>query len=141
MSSFTKPLTTTYVGKGCRKVARGFEYHVGSEGSEEVISIPKGFITDFASVPWPASMFIPKDGDHNQAAVTHDYLYSKIGKLPDKTYTRAECDKIFLEAMGVLGVNKFKRRLMYRAVRIGGGFGWRQHCYRAEMRQHEKKNS
>ena len=78
----------------------------------------------------------------------HDFLYSVLGILPEweafenpKRYTRAQCDKIFLEAMGVLGVNKFKRKLMYRAVRIGGGFGWRTHAYRAEMRKREKKSS
>lgn len=140
MSSFTKPLTTTYIKKGFRKVARAFEYHVGSKNSEEVIRIPKGFITDFASVPWPASMLFPKDGDHNQAAVLHDWLYSMLGILPDRTYIRIDCDKIFLEAMVVLGVNKFKRRVMYRAVRLGGGFGWRKHAKRAEKRKNEKNN-
>ncbi len=124
MSNFTRPLTTTYIGKGLRKVSRSFDYYVGKEDSSESIHVPRDFITDFASVPWPASMLIPKDGDHNQAAVLHDYLYSKVGKLKNKTYTRAECDAIFLAAMTVLGVNKFKRWIMYRAVRLGGRFCW-----------------
>lgn len=142
MSSFTKPLTTTYIGGGFRLVARAFRYHVGEECSEEVIDVPKGFKTDFASIPWPASMFIPKDGDYNQATVVHDYLYSMLGKLPQNTYTytRLECDNIFLEAMGVLGVNRFKRKLMYRTVRLGGGFGWRTHAYRKEVKNAKKSN-
>ena len=123
---------------------RAFEYYVGEVAhTHERIRVPKGFKTDFASVPWPASMLIPKDGDYNQAAVVHDYLYSMLGKLPENeyTYSRDECDRIFLEAMGVLGVNKFKRRIMYRGVRIGGGFGWRTHAYRKEMKDNEKKSS
>lgn len=141
MSSFTKPLTTTYIGGGFRRVERSFYYNVGAEESDESILVPKGFPTDFASVPWPASMLIPKDGDHNQAAVVHDYLYSKLGKIPEKTYTRRECDAIFLEAMAALGVNKFKRRIMYRAVRLGGWAGWRTHSYRKETRNNEKNSS
>ena len=88
------------------------------------ITVPLGFDTDLASVPWPASMLIPKSGRYNSAAVLHDYLYSKKGKIIDKEYTRAQVDLIFLEAMTDLGVNWFKRNLMYRAVRLGGGIPW-----------------
>lgn len=146
MSSFTEELTTTYMGKGKRRTAREFTYYVGEEDSEDAIVVPKGFVTDFASVPWPASMFIPKDGDYNQAAVTHDFLYfmNDIKMLRDRGVsdadihkkfpfmegypmrqfnyrTRKQADDIFLEAMGVLGVNGFKKHVMHKAVR---GFSW-----------------
>ena len=144
MSSFTKPLTTTYIGRGSWLVNESFSYHVGSEEGKEIIVVPKGFQTDFASVPWPASMLIPKNGDYNQAAVLHDYLYSLLGEYPIpnsnviRVYTRKECDKIFLEAMGVLNsmdnlkIPYPKRRIMYRAVRMFGGFGWIYHGRRAK---------
>lgn len=135
MSSFTKSLTTTYVGKGFRKVARSFVYFAGKNDGEETIKVPAGFVTDFASVPFPASMLIPKDGDYNQAAVLHDYLYSKLGNIPERKYKRAQCDKIFIQAMRVLGVSRFKRHVMYRAVRLGGGFGWNKH-----LKIQKKKN-
>lgn len=125
MSSFTKPLTTTYLGNGFRRVEREFEYHVGTKKGKEVICVPKGFKTDFASIPFPASILIPKDGDHNQAAVLHDYLYSLCGKLPSKFYARAECDTIFLQAMKVLSVSWWKRKTMYRAVRMFGWIPWK----------------
>ena len=45
--------------------------------------IPVGYITDFASVPWPASMVITKDGDYNQSATTHDFLHTTQGYVFD----------------------------------------------------------
>lgn len=122
MSSFTDHLTVTQISGELWQTEREFEYHVGQEDSGERIVVPKGFITDFASVPWPASMLIPMSGQYNQAAVLHDYLYS-IQTLP-----RKRCDDIFLEAMTVLGVNVFKRQIMYRAVRIGGWMPWNDHA-------------
>ncbi len=121
MSFNKEPLTVTQVSSILWKIEREITYHVGSPDSKDVIVVPKGFITDFASVPWPANMLIPLSGNHNMAAVVHDYLYCV------QTRTRLESDKIFLEALTVLGVNWFKRQIMYRAVRIGGGRPWDIH--------------
>jgi hypothetical protein len=84
------------------------------------ITVPMGFVTDFASTPRPVWMFMPKSGEYDAAAVVHDYLYVKGGVLPQKTYSKAEADAIFLEALEVCGVGRFKRWLMYQGVRIGG---------------------
>ena len=131
MTSFTKPLIVKKIDKGW-VVQSNFEYHVGEEGSHERIKIPIGFCTDFASVPRLFWMIIPPDGRYTQAAVVHDYLYSQLGNLGKIAYTRGECDGIFLEAMKVLKVPFWKRRVMYRAVRIFGGIGWRIHKKRSE---------
>lgn len=120
MSSFTAPLNLNYDPKiNMWYTGREFTYFVGEEGSENKITVPEGFRTDLASVPIPARWLIPKSGRYNQAAVLHDYLYT----IQDRP--RKEVDRIFLEAMGVLGVPKWKRWVMYRAVRIGGGRPWR----------------
>jgi hypothetical protein len=50
--------------------------------------------------------------------VLHDAGYY----LQDRS--RAEYDRIFLEAMGVLGVGRLKRRLMYLAVHWFGRWPW-----------------
>jgi len=123
MSSFTKPLTVTKLKSGKWKVERGFTYYVGKEDSDESIAVPSAFETDFASVPRIFWNIIPPDGQYSQGAVLHDYLYSCVGCVGDKEYLRKECDKIFLESMTVLGVG-FRRRIMYRAVRMFGGFCW-----------------
>ena len=92
-----------------------FSYDVGREGSDNTITVPKGFYTDFASIPRLCQMLISPVGRHVKAAVIHDYLYQ------NKKPTRKEADKIFLEAMKVLGVAWWRRWIMYRAVRHFGG--------------------
>jgi len=80
-----------------------------------LIRAPKGFVTDFASVPWFARRLIPRTGKYNGAAIIHDFLYRCT------TMPRAICDDIFLEAMKDLRVATWRRNLMYAGVRIGGG--------------------
>ena len=118
MSSFTKPLILKFLDT--RKdlfrfeLVEPFEYHVGEIGSGDIVSVPQGFRTDFASVPRIFWRIVPPVGLYGKAAVVHDYLYDS------RERSRADADKIFLEAMIVLGVPKLQRNLMYRAVRIGG---------------------
>jgi hypothetical protein len=78
----------------------------------ELIVVPAGFITDLASIPRIFQSLIPKVGKHALAAIVHDYLV----RLPD--FDRKLADKIFLEAMKLLGVNPVRRRLMYWAVAL-----------------------
>jgi hypothetical protein len=88
-------------------------------------------------------MLIPRSGQFNQSAVLHDFLYNILGEIVEpynlKKRTRAECDGIFLEAMKVLEVNAFKRSIMYRAVRLGGGFLWNAKKRKLEKQSKEKK--
>jgi len=131
MSSFTKPLDVRKVITKVPKkflwvvsykrtkqrwvTLREFRYYVGKENSNDYVDVPKGFETDFASIPRVLWSIAPPDGVYTQAAVLHDYLY-QTGKYP-----RKKADRIFLEAMAVLGVALWKRRVIYRAVRL---FGW-----------------
>ena len=118
MSSFTEDLTVTKISKRMWKVERGFRYYIGEEGSDNYVDVPAGFETDFASVPRIFWIILPPAGEYTPAAVVHDSLYNT--HLMD----RAKADRVFLEAMKVLKVPLWKRRIMYRAVRIGGGFVW-----------------
>jgi len=118
MSEFTEPLIAELVGRNLWKVYKDFEYHIGTYPSEEIIKVPVGFITNFASVPrifW--SLISPVD-NHGKAAVVHDFCYAT-------QYTsKRRCDDIFYEGLRVLNVPKFKAVCMYWAVRIGGWFAW-----------------
>lgn len=84
-----------------------------------IITVPAGFLTDGASVPrifW--NIFSPF-GSYFPAALIHDYLYSKAS-YPSWVISRADSDEIFLAAMKDVGVGWFTRRIIYRAVRLGG---------------------
>jgi len=122
MSSFTSDLVVKKIGKRKWELFTPFEYHVGNEDSLEVIVVPVGFKTDFASIPQPFWSLLPPDGAYTGAAVVHDFLYA-THKIDGKR-TRKRCDQIFLEAMEVLDVPKWKRKIMYRAVRMFGWIGW-----------------
>lgn len=93
--------------------------YVSSDGLR--ITVDKGFVTDFASVPsWYRWRFDPC-GKYGRCAIIHDWLYAA------EAIPRDEADAIFLEAMEVDGVPKWDRRVMYRAVRLGGGLTYKAH--------------
>ena len=113
-SSFTTPADMRFLGSYRFELLEPFEYHVGSFPSEEVIRVPAGFVTDLASVPRFLWSILPPHGRYAKAAIVHDYLYDyAIG-------TRKRADDIFLEGMKVLGVPKWRRYVMYWAVRMFG---------------------
>lgn len=80
----------------------------------------KGTVIDGASIPRVAWRLIgsPFVGKYRRPSVVHDAYY----KL--KTVPRADVDRMFLSGMKYCGVNLVKRRLMYYAVRLGGGAHW-----------------
>ena len=127
MSSFTKlpPLVAIPPDYRLYRTQVAFTYYVGSTLSGEAIYVPEGFLTDGASIPklfW--SIIGGVLGRYGAAAVLHDFLYVK------GIYSRRRSDKIFLEAMAVLKVSWWKRKLMYYAVRVGAFIPWRR--YRAK---------
>lgn len=88
------------------------------ELGHKIISVPHGFVTDFASVPRFFWRIVPPWGRYSPAAVVHDYLYAS-GRV-----SRAEADLAFLGLMKRLGVPLWKRWTMYRAVRLFGKQAW-----------------
>ena len=112
MSNFTAPLTVTKIGERLWQTEREFTYYIGEENSFEFVTVPKGFKTDFASVPRGLWNILPPDGKYTQAAVLHDYILSA------NIYPFKKADYVFYEAMGILGVPKWKRITMYMAIRI-----------------------
>jgi hypothetical protein len=102
------------VGRYSFELLAPFEFHVGDYPSDEVIRVPAGFVTDLASVPRVLWSILPPHGRYAKAAIVHDYLY--VHAIRNKAYA----DKVFLEAMEVLGVPTLKRKAMYLAVRLFG---------------------
>ena len=85
------------------------------------IEIEKGFLTDLASIPRVFRSLIPQIGHHLQPAVVHDWLYGRHEGL-----TRLEADQMLLDGMRAMGVSWARRKVIYRAVRLGGGRRWRK---------------
>ena len=79
-------------------------------------TVPKGFATDLASIPFGFKNFFNQNDNTRSPAVLHDWLYKRSHML------RSSADELFYEAMISRGVNKVKAYSMYLAVRM---FGWR----------------
>lgn len=94
---------------------KSFRFILQSPPVPSVITVPAGFVTNFASVPRVLWSIFPPYSDYGKAAVVHDFLYCTEIK------TRKRADKLFLEAMKISGVSMWKRHLIYRAVRLFGG--------------------
>lgn len=77
---------------------------------QELIIIPTGTMTDFASVPRLAQCIVPKIGRHSRSVVLHDYLCTTGGD-------RFLADAILRVAMKEDGVNWFLRQIIYFSVR------------------------
>lgn len=90
---------------------------LGYEVNGKKIIVPKGFKTDFASVPRIFHSIIAPIGKHTQPAIIHDYLYANGAKMG---FSRKDSDLIFLLAMKECSVNLVTRKILYYAVRVFG---------------------
>ncbi len=123
MPIFQTPLRVEYIDGDFWLLITPLVYEV-SEG--DVITVPGGFKTDFASIPRIFWRILPPQGwgghdRHGPASVVHDYLYQKQAR------PKPEADLIFREAMLSLGVSPWRAAAMYWAVRLFGSWAW--HSY------------
>ena len=129
MASFHSPLDVRRLDNGNRwEVLSPFIYALDNEHFEYV-EVHKGFVTDFASVPFPLSRVFPPVGKSwDKPSVIHDFLYwlPYVNRLGGKVreLERGEADKIFLEAMKARGTPFLTRRAIYWGVRLGGWKAW-----------------
>jgi hypothetical protein len=83
--------------------------------SGQRITVPKGFITDLASIPAALRGILNVNGPSRSPAVVHDYLYCC------QVLSRERSDEILREALESRGVDIITRNAFYSAVR---SFGW-----------------
>ena len=76
-------------------------------------TVPAGFRSDGASVPWLFWWFMPPRGDHTRAAILHDYFCDHPEVCRQRT-----ADALFVEMLVHLGVPIWRRVPAYLAVRI-----------------------
>jgi hypothetical protein len=85
-----------------------------------MVTVPAGFITDFASVPRLPVAFLLAGNCGHAAAVLHDWAYTS------HFITRSRADAMFREALIAGGEPAWRAWFMWAGVRIGGA-----HPYRA----------
>jgi hypothetical protein len=100
---------------------KDLSYRIGS--STFIITVPKGFVTDFASIPevfWSADL--SPNGKYSKAAIVHDYLYWTQG------CTREQADNLLDIAMKESNVSFVTRSGVYGGVRLGGSSAWQKNA-------------
>lgn len=97
-------------------VRQPLTYRVGISSAS--VTVPVGFVTDFASIPQALQSIIRQNGPYILPAVVHDYLYWK------QACTREQADQLFLFAMVENKVADVHRIAIHSAVRAAGSFAW-----------------
>jgi hypothetical protein len=111
--SFQTPLDVRYIDGRDWMILAPFVY----VSPRVTVFIPKGFRTDFASIPrclW--RVLSPTELHIGKPAVVHDFLY-RVATMP---VTRKMADEELREAMKCVGAPWWKREMVYRGVRAGG---------------------
>jgi len=85
----------------------------------DVVVVPMGYVTDFASVPRAPLIYWLCGNTSTEASVIHDFLYDQ------KKESRATCDAVLREASIVSGVPRWRAWLMWAGVRCFGATHWR----------------
>lgn len=83
--------------------------------------VEDGFRSDLASVPLWLAWLCPPNENHQRAALFHDAAYQK------RQCSRFTADSAFRTIMAHDNVPRWRRLLMYYAVRLFGGYAWKQH--------------
>ena len=88
------------------------------------VRVPERFLTDLSSVPWWGRWYVGRVGPHLEASVVHDWLYAAWrvqGRRHRTERNRKFADDVFRAAMIAARTGRFRRAVVYRAVRW---FGW-----------------
>jgi len=100
----------------------GWKPTVEQAGRFNEVKVPKGFVTDLASIPRLFYSVLRPDGDYAYAAIIHDYLYW------EQQTSRDVADEIFRLAMLDFKINECVANAIYDAVRLGGAPSWKRNA-------------
>lgn len=82
------------------------------------VTVPIGFVTDFASIPRLFWTLLRPDGAYTYPAIIHDYLYWT------QSTTRESADEVFRLAMEDFAIDRPTADAIHAAVRALGGSAW-----------------
>jgi hypothetical protein len=86
------------------------------------VTVPVGFVTDFASIPRAFWSILRPDGTYTYPAIVHDYLYWT------QIRPREVADKIFKFGMEDFSVDAVSRSTIYGAVDALGWIAWNENA-------------
>src|SRR6185437_8718655 len=102
MSAFTENLSITPFGSEW-EVEAPLRWELLRKGSGLAVTVPAGFTTDLASIPWWLRwLYNPADPRYAKAVVLHDWL------LVDPAISRLEAAAVFYEALCASGVSNWR---------------------------------
>jgi hypothetical protein len=99
-------------------------------GKFDAVEVPKGFVSDLASIPRPFWSLLRPDGTYAYAAIIHDYLYWV------QTGARESADEILKNSMEDFGIDATTKNIIYLAVRAAGQGAWDQN---SKLKAHGEK--
>lgn len=82
------------------------------------IKVPKGYLTDFASIPRVFQGIFNAVNDVAPASIVHDWCYSV------ELFERRICDQVLYDGLRANGVGWLRAKTIYAAVRSGGWTSW-----------------
>jgi Protein of unknown function (DUF1353) len=97
-----------------------WEPDANQAGKFSKVTVPVGFVTDFASIPRIFWSLLRPDGLYTYPAIVHDYLYW-MQAIP-----RDDADLILDAGMEDFGVDKVTRFAIYEPVHLFGNAAWQE---------------
>jgi hypothetical protein len=88
--------------------------------SFQSVLVPKGFVTDLASIPRVFWSLLRPDGEYAYSAIIHDYMYWM------QNTSRETSDQVFRLGMQDFDIDSATVLTIYEAVRLGGKAAWEE---------------
>jgi hypothetical protein len=120
-AQFLTPLRVEKIGPRRWLLIDDLLFH--SARYDGVFVAPRGFQSDFASIPSLMGSLFPIVGSYDPVAVIHDagYMHALATQNGTRIHTvKHVADNLFAEGLKAVGVGFLRRRLMTRMVRLFG---------------------
>jgi len=109
----TEPIDQWTGRRRQHKLLQDFTLIIVSEGMTQTVTVPKGFVTDWATVPLFCQLILGNHDDYAEAAALHDYLcVTHVPYFVANSWMRS--------AMFALGAPKWKRIAFFYALMFFG---------------------
>lgn len=109
--------------RSCWEVVEDFTIDIDGHA----ITIPAGFTTDLATIPWILRGLINTYELGTTGPIVHDYCYVQQGLISadGRSINREQADRFFAALMFADGVAIWRIACAYYAVRVAGRIWWR----------------